>query len=165
MKAAGRSAEGSQLLEFAFALPFLLVLAVGITEFSFAFVLRDKLANAAREGARKAVTQPTPEVEDVGKAVESYLKTAVDSRISKSVCAGALPSWTCGFSNGLEITGEIKIEQPVEVDGTLCCARVTVSSSYRWNLFSSVLSLFNLFGAGDPIALPETLSSQAVMGM
>jgi hypothetical protein len=164
MKAA-RTTEGSQLLEFAFVLPFLLVLVIGITEFSLALVLRDKLTNAAREGARKAVTQPTPEAEVVGRTVESYLQTAVDPRIRMSLCAGASPSWRCGFSNGFEITGEIKIEEPVEVEGVLCCTRVTVSSSYEWNLFNPVLSLLNVFGSGDPIALPETLSSQSVMRM
>jgi Flp pilus assembly protein TadG len=165
MSAARSSTQGSYLIEFAFALPFLLLILVGIMEFSLAFVLRGKLANAAREGARRAVAQPAPVVEDVGKAVEKYLQTAVDSSISKGACTGALPSWTCAYSSGLGVTGEIKIERPVEVAGSLCCVRVTVSSSYEWHLFSQVLSLFSLGGSGGPIALPETLSSQAVMGM
>jgi len=168
MRATRKSTEGSYLIEFAFVLPFLLILLVGIMEFSLAFVLRGKLTNAAREGARKAVTQPTPAAEDVGKAVEKYLQAAVDSSISKSPCTGALPLWTCDYSNGLGVTGEIRIERPVEIagtPGTLCCTRVTVSSSYEWPLFNQVLSLFNLFGSGGPTALPETLSSQAVMGM
>ena len=168
MRAIRRSTEGSYLIEFAFVLPFLLLMLVGTMEFSLAFVLRGKLTNAAREGARKAVAQPTTVAEDVGKAVEKFLQTAVDSSISKGPCTGALPSWTCNYSNGLGVTGEIKIERPValtDTPGTLCCARVTVSSSYEWHLFNQVLSLFNFGGSGGPIALPGTLSSQAVMGM
>ncbi len=44
--------RGSQLLELALSLPILLVLAVGGSDFSGAYNLKQKLNNAAREGAR-----------------------------------------------------------------------------------------------------------------
>src|SRR5690348_16255443 len=48
--------EGAQLLEFALALPVLLVFVVGIIQFAGAFNLKQKEANAAREGARVMVS-------------------------------------------------------------------------------------------------------------
>lgn len=53
-----RSSKGSQLVEFALALPVLLLLVVGIWDFGSAFALKQKLTNAAREGARIVVSTP-----------------------------------------------------------------------------------------------------------
>lgn len=50
--------KGSQLLEFALALPILLILVVGVWDFGSAFALKQKLTNAAREGARIIVSTP-----------------------------------------------------------------------------------------------------------
>lgn len=50
--------NGSQLLEFALSLPILLLLVVGIWDFGSAFALKQKLTNAAREGARTVVSTP-----------------------------------------------------------------------------------------------------------
>ena len=49
-----RGCEGAQLLEFALVLPLLVVLVIGVSDFGGAYTLKDKLANAAREGARIA---------------------------------------------------------------------------------------------------------------
>ncbi len=48
--------RGSQLLEFALTVPILLLLVVGAWDFGSAFVLKEKLTNAAREGARIVVS-------------------------------------------------------------------------------------------------------------
>jgi len=53
------TAEASQILEFAVALPLLAVFIVGTFDFSQAFNLKQKLNNAAREGARFASNLPT----------------------------------------------------------------------------------------------------------
>jgi hypothetical protein len=53
------STAGSQIVEFAVALPLLLVLVVGIFDFGTAFNIKQKLVNATREGARVASSQPT----------------------------------------------------------------------------------------------------------
>jgi Flp pilus assembly protein TadG len=52
-------ATGSQIVEFAIALPLLMVLVVGIFDFGSAFNVKQKIVNAAREGARVASNQPT----------------------------------------------------------------------------------------------------------
>jgi hypothetical protein len=53
---------GTQLLEFALALPFLVVLAVGIMDFSQAYNTKHILTNAAREGARLVASTPLSDI-------------------------------------------------------------------------------------------------------
>ena len=141
--------EAAQLVEFALMLPLLVVLAVGLADFGAAFVVRDKLANAARDGARIAIsqstadlTQPNPlTVQAVRDAVVSYLNNAgVQATLSSaSPCATGTFSWTYCLSNG----GRIRIERQflVNVGGTLILSsRVTVSYPYSWT-FARVIGL------------------------
>jgi len=53
-----RRNDGQGLVEFALVLPFLLLLILGIIEFSYVFAAYTSLFNAAREGARHGVVQP-----------------------------------------------------------------------------------------------------------
>jgi hypothetical protein len=80
-----QSPEAAALIEFAVALPLLVVLAVGIFDFGGAFNLKQELNNAAREGARFGANQPTndllnsgtpPSVDAVRYLVDSYLLAA-----------------------------------------------------------------------------------------
>jgi hypothetical protein len=50
--------RASQIAEFALSLPLLVVFVVGIFDFSGALSLKQKLTNAAREGARVAAADP-----------------------------------------------------------------------------------------------------------
>jgi Flp pilus assembly protein TadG len=50
--------EGQDLVEFALMLPLVLLLLLGIVDFSLAFMSWNTLANAVREGARAAVVLP-----------------------------------------------------------------------------------------------------------
>ena len=50
--------HAAQIVELAVSLPLLLVFVVGIFDFSGAFTLKQKLTNAAREGARVAAAAP-----------------------------------------------------------------------------------------------------------
>jgi Flp pilus assembly protein TadG len=58
--------RGSQLLEFAVALPLLVVFVVGIFDFGGAFNLKQMLNNIAREGARFASNLPTNDLDALG---------------------------------------------------------------------------------------------------
>jgi Flp pilus assembly protein TadG len=58
--------SGSQLLEFAVALPLLVVFVVGIFDFGGAFNLKQMLNNIAREGARFASNLPTIDLDALG---------------------------------------------------------------------------------------------------
>jgi hypothetical protein len=77
--------EAAALIEFAVALPLLVVLVVGIFDFGGAFNLKQELNNAAREGAGFGASQPTndllnsgtpPSVDAVRYLVASYLQAA-----------------------------------------------------------------------------------------
>jgi Flp pilus assembly protein TadG len=79
------SIEGAALIEFAVALPLIVVLVVGIFDFGGAFNLKQELNNAMREGARFGASQPTndilnngtpPSVDAVRYVVASYLQAA-----------------------------------------------------------------------------------------
>jgi len=54
-----RSDRGAQVVEFAVALPLLIVFVVGIFDFSGAFTLKQKLTNVARDAARAAAAAPS----------------------------------------------------------------------------------------------------------
>jgi Flp pilus assembly protein TadG len=58
--------SGSQLLEFAVALPLLVVFVVGIFDFGGAFNLKQMLNNMARECARFASNLPTNDLDALG---------------------------------------------------------------------------------------------------
>jgi Flp pilus assembly protein TadG len=57
--------QAAQIVEFAVALPLLVVFVVGIFDFSSAFTLKQKLTAAARDGALSAASLPT---NDLGNA-------------------------------------------------------------------------------------------------
>jgi Flp pilus assembly protein TadG len=73
--------RGSELLELALALPFLLFLATGMMDFAGAWQTRQVLSNAAREGARLGSSQPMldlntlnpPTVQQICQDVANYL--------------------------------------------------------------------------------------------
>jgi len=58
--------RAAQMLEFALALPLLMVFVVGIFDFSSAYTLKQKLTNAARDAARTAAADPAS---DLGNTV------------------------------------------------------------------------------------------------
>jgi Flp pilus assembly protein TadG len=53
-----RSERAAQIVEFAVALPLLVVFVVGIFDFSSAFTLKQRLTNIARDAARAAAADP-----------------------------------------------------------------------------------------------------------
>jgi Flp pilus assembly protein TadG len=59
--------SGTQIAEFALSLPLLVLFVVGIFDFSGAITLKQKLTNAAREGARVAAADPASDLSNSGK--------------------------------------------------------------------------------------------------
>jgi Flp pilus assembly protein TadG len=59
--------SGTQIAEFALSLPLLVLFVVGIFDFSGAITLKQKLTNAAREGARVAAADPANDLGNTGK--------------------------------------------------------------------------------------------------
>ena len=60
MMTVGKQEKGQNLVEFALILPVFLLLVVGMAEFGRAWMTRNILTGAAREGARVAAIQPDP---------------------------------------------------------------------------------------------------------
>jgi Flp pilus assembly protein TadG len=98
--------EGSALVEFAIALPLLVVLVVGIFDFGAAFNTKQELNNAMREAARFGAAQPTTDLSNAGVPasvdairvlVVSYLRVSRINDCSLASAAGtntATMVWT-----------------------------------------------------------------------
>jgi Flp pilus assembly protein TadG len=175
-----RSTVGSQLIEFAMVLPLLAVMVVGVSDFAAGFALKDKLANAARDGARILVSLPndadnpqcgaTPcSVEEGAGAIVTYLTNAHVSTCGLSPWSsppaagpGAF-AWTyTSGTTGCTAAWTIKIEREVPVVSgsvTLLCTRVTLSYPFAWN-FGHIIKLLAP-SPGYPAVL--TLTSQETM--
>lgn len=63
-----RDERGAAMVEFALVVPLLLLLIFGIAEFGRAWNINQTLADAAREGARRAVVRDGPAAAKVGDA-------------------------------------------------------------------------------------------------
>jgi hypothetical protein len=63
--------SAAQMVEFAVSLPLLIVMVVGIFDFSGAYTLKQKLANATREGARAAAADPATDLANPGATCAS----------------------------------------------------------------------------------------------
>ena len=107
-KALRRQDQAAQLVEFAVALPLLVVFVVGIFDFSAAFTLKTRLANLARNAARVAATDPISDVEtgatplsvmDAFYVVDNYLRANnIDDCGIGSTPVGSGMTWT--FQSG-----------------------------------------------------------------
>ena len=101
-----RGDRASQIVEFAVSLPLLVFFVVGIFDFSSALSLKQKLTNAAREGARVAAAGPFSDlgsppasgapasVSDAFQVVDNYL---LSEKINDCGLAGStVPTQTAG---------------------------------------------------------------------
>jgi Flp pilus assembly protein TadG len=160
-----RDDAASQIVEFAVSLPLLAVFVVGIFDFSGAFTLKQKLTNAAREGARVAAAGPANDllnatgvpasVTDAFWVVDNYLNSEQIndcglSTISAPTHTASSMMWTYSAkgngcpANGNGVTLTINrgcVTQSVgaitvNVVGTC----VVLKYSYKWR-FNSVITL------------------------
>ncbi len=83
--------QGAALLEFAIVLPLLMVFVVGIFDFSGAFNQKQKIEQAAQEGAIIAGAQP---MSDIGPNPVS-LQAVATAVYNSLVGSGVLPKGTC----------------------------------------------------------------------
>jgi Flp pilus assembly protein TadG len=152
-----RAADGAALIEFAVALPLLMVLIVGIFDFGGAFNLKQKLNNVAREGARFAASQPTndlsgsnpPSVDAVRFLVDSYLQNA---KIND--CGLSTATWATGGGLSWQFSGTgpicsmtLTVSRGVAVQETVggaqvnvLCTTVNIVHPYQWH-FNNVIQL------------------------
>lgn len=162
--------EGAQLLEFALSLPVLLVFLIGIVQFAGAFSLKQKMANAAREGARVMVsnilstsscTSGYCSVEAAASAVANYMTNAgVDSSCINPAAPTSTTTntWTYTCQSGISLTINNQYNYTAAGNpetGT----QVTVTYPYTW-FFSNIIKLLV---PNSTLSLPNTLTETAVM--
>jgi Flp pilus assembly protein TadG len=155
-----RATDAAALIEFAVALPLLVVLIVGIFDFGGAFNLKQELSNAAREGARFGAAQPTndlasvtpppPSVDAIRLVVDSYLQTAKINDCGLNSVSGVLAGslgWFYTASSGCAGTMTLTVTRGVAVPKTIggatvniLCTTVQISYPYQWH-FNSVIQL------------------------
>jgi Flp pilus assembly protein TadG len=87
-------ARGSALLEFAIALPLLVVFVVGIYDFSGAFNQKQKIEQAAQEGAIIAGAQPMSDIAMATGDPDS-LHPVVAAVFNSLAGSGVVPTGTC----------------------------------------------------------------------
>jgi Flp pilus assembly protein TadG len=151
-----RETDAAALIEFAVALPLLVVLVVGIFDFGGAFNLKQKLNNAVREGARFGAGQPTndltlvqpPSVSAIRFLVDSYLQTAKINDCGLSTAPEVFVSgltWQFTGNTGCTTTLTVSRGIPVQttIGGatvTMLCTTVNITYPYQWH-FNSVIQL------------------------
>jgi len=156
-----KQSTGSQIVEFAVALPLLLVMVVGILDFGSAFNLKQKLTNVTRDAARVGAGQATsdltngspPSILALRDVVANYLQNAKVDNCSLNTAAmapaGAPWKWSfttaCPQGGNLVLTvnrGNVFVTTvtsggfPVKVIST----EVTISYPYTWQ-FNRVIKL------------------------
>lgn len=134
--------NGAQILEFALALPLLVVFVVGIYDFGQAFNTKEKLTFAAKDGARFGATQPT---NDLSQSLPLSV-VAIRDLVDADLVASGIND--CGLG-----ANAIQQAAPVTWTATVTCAN---SSSFtliidRGFVFSTLVS-----GTSEPVRLIST---------
>jgi Flp pilus assembly protein TadG len=155
----GARTEGSQIVELAVSLPLLLVFVVGITDFGTAFNLRQKLNNAAREGARIGANQYMADVVNaapnsiiaIHDAVDNYLLAARvnDCGLSSATPTKAGLTWTYTANSGCPGNGTLTLTidrgnafQTTDANTTtLETTHILISYPFQWR-FGGVIRFF-----------------------
>jgi len=166
----------SQIVEFALSLPVLVLFVVGIFDFSGAISLKQKLTNAAREGARVAASDPQNDlaasvpasVWDAFWVVDNYLVT---EKINDCGLAGKTPAvsgttltWIASATgsgcpgNGIKLSinrGCVTTIGSGAGTVRLIGTCVTITYAYKWQ-FGNVAGLF-----GGTFTGPSNLTTTA----
>ncbi|HEV2246609.1 MAG TPA: TadE family protein [Terriglobia bacterium] len=184
LRARLRGTEGAELLEFAMALPLLLVLVVGIIDFAQAYNTKHITSNAAREAARLISSTPLSDsacptawtinspgsgtpcaVLATATTVANYLTAA---GLSQGAClttatASFAPvlTWTYSCNNvTLTIYKIYDVANPSDAASPIKSTKVTLSYPYTF-MFGRIISLL-LPGATGPTG-QYIFTSDAVM--
>jgi Flp pilus assembly protein TadG len=163
--------EGSELLELALSLPLLLVLLIGIIQFTGAFNLKQKMANAAREGARIMVSNvladsscgdPNCSAQAAVNAMANYMTSAgVNSACinPSSMASPAAQTWTAACGNGISLTINHQYVYLLPGGTPVTGTQVTVAYPFTW-FFNDIIKLLV---PGANLTLPSSLTETAVM--
>jgi Flp pilus assembly protein TadG len=156
-----RRDAGSQLVELAVTLPFLVVMVVGIFDFGGAYNLKQKLSGITREAARYAADSPTNDltsggtpqsVQGIRNLVDDDLTAAGINDCSLRTVGGAAAgnlSWTFAANGTCPGTLTLTVQRSYDfvANGTGASApvhvistQITLSYPYKWE-FGNVVGL------------------------
>ena len=179
-----RTTEGSELFEFAMALPLLLVLVVGIIDFAQAYNTKHVTSNAAREAARLISSTPLSDsacptawtinspgtgtpcaITATAKTVSNYL---TDAGLSQGACLNtasatfsSVLTWTYSCNNvKLVIYKAYQAPNPYDSTQPIFSTKVTLSYPYTF-MFGRIIGLL-VPGATGPTG-QYIFTSDAVM--
>ncbi|MGA8617027.1 MAG: TadE/TadG family type IV pilus assembly protein [Candidatus Sulfotelmatobacter sp.] len=172
LKRAWTGDRASQVVETALSLPLLVLFVVGIFDFGGALTLKQKLTNAAREGARVAASDPASDlfaavpvsVSDAIQVVDNYLASEKinDCGLGPTPAAPTQANLTWTYTangggcpgSGISVAinrGCSTLENGIYLIGTC----VTIQYAYKWEL-NSVSGL-----TGGRFVGPTTLTTVA----
>lgn len=152
-----RDTSGAELLEFGLALPLILVMVAGLLDFARAYNIKQKLANAVREGARYQAVETAdisssspgsvPTLRDdvvtylTNSAVNtSFIGTTLSYDNSAGVCTGTWYTTRSGVSYGLKVERCVAIADSSST--SIPATRVTLYYPYDWTFgFNSIIKL------------------------
>jgi Flp pilus assembly protein TadG len=154
---------GSQIAEFAVALPLLLVMVVGIFDFGNAYNIKQRVTNVAREAARMGASQPTSDLTNptpqsilairdmVSSALQSSRLNDCGLGTTAATAAGAATPWKWTFTTWCGTAGNLVLSvdrgfvftstltaggNPVKMINT----QVTLLYPYQWQ-FNRVVTI------------------------
>jgi Flp pilus assembly protein TadG len=127
-----RDEAGAELVEFAFVLPLLLLVIVGIFDFGFLFQRYEVVTNAAREGARAAVL---PDYQGQTAAVQSRVQTYLTNAGLTEALATPCGTAPC-------VTVEFGVNVPIDATHDITASRVTVRYPHRYLFLGPIATLF-----------------------
>jgi len=189
-RAAGRAhlgdASGAEMVEFVVSLPLIIVTVVGVFDFGSAFVVRQRVTNAALQGARVASNQPTSDLSNNAGSCSAPASvcalrdvidsTLVDSKLndcglSGAAATGSFPTWTFTTTGSCPGNLIVTVNRGHTYDTTLPSppfdsanyrvegTKVTISYPYKWE-FNRVIGLV---APGAAYASTSQITSVAVM--
>ena len=179
--------RASQIVEFAFTIPLLVVFVVGIFDFGSAFAVKQKLANAVREATRIAASQPSSDLSNtplsggcgapasicaVRDAVDFYLTSgrvndcglsAANSPTQTGLAWTFTTTGSCSGTLTLTInrgvTYTVALTTPYTSNLMVDASSVQLSYPYKWQ-FNTVITLLV---PGASYAASTQLTATSVM--
>jgi Flp pilus assembly protein TadG len=138
LRRASADTRGQSLVEFAFVLPMLVVMIVGMVDFARLWMQYQIITDAAREAARQAVIASEDDADAKKSAVVADLTTAMQTMgIANSVA----PFWDCQSAAGAATDVEVYECGWGGLRGTP--ATVTIRAPYRFAFLGPFIGWVN----------------------
>ena len=124
--------RAAAVVEFAVVSPILITLVFGIIEFGYAFMVRQMVTNAAREGAREAAVQTTVNHADINVAVQDSLVAITNLTVPDS--AIDITHWCKDAFGTADFTETVQVTIPYSDISLL-------GDYFSWISFSDIVAI------------------------